>query len=159
MPGTALFFAPAVWLFGADGAVIPIRMMQAILLIAQAVLAGSIARRLFGKGAVEIIAVTIVALYPFLLFYQGLLLSETLFTTLLVAAFAALYWWRDRGLRISTCALIVTCLCFVAATYAKGHDDIFAAARDCGNGLGERRAIEKGAGHSARRRLHFMPLS
>lgn len=124
MPGTALFFAPAVWLFGADGAVIPIRMMQSILLIAQAVLAGSIARRLFGKGAAEIIAVTIVAIYPFFLFYQGLLLSETLFTTLLVASFAALYWWRDRGLRLDI-ALVVTVLCFAAAVYTKATLTVF----------------------------------
>ncbi len=33
MPGTALFFAPAVWLFGAHGAVIPIRLTQAVLLM------------------------------------------------------------------------------------------------------------------------------
>ena len=118
MPGTALFFTPAVWLFGADDAVIPIRVMQSILLIAQAILAGSIARRLFGKGTAEIITITIVALYPFFLFYQGLLLSETLFTTLLVAAFAALYWWRDRGLGFDV-AFVVTCLCFAAATYAR----------------------------------------
>ena len=118
MPGTALFFTPAVWLFGPEGAVIPIRMIQSILLIAQAALAASIARRLFGRGVVEFIAAIIVALYPFFLFYQALLLSETLFNTLLIAAIAALYWWRDRGMRIDV-ALVVTCLCFVAATYTK----------------------------------------
>ncbi len=119
MPGTALFFAPAVWLFGTNGAVIPIRMAQSILLIAQAALAATIARRIFGRGTVEIIATILVALYPFFLFYQGLLLSEPLFDTLLVAAVAALYWWRDRGLHFDR-ALILTCLCFAAATYTKG---------------------------------------
>jgi hypothetical protein len=118
MPGTALFFTPAVWLFGPNAAVIPIRMTQSILLIAQCALAAMIARRIFGKGAVEVLACTLVALYPFLLFYQGLLLVETLFNTLLIAAIAALYWWRDRGLRVDL-ALVVTCLCFAAATYTK----------------------------------------
>lgn len=118
MPGTALFFAPAVWLFGAKGALIAIRFVQAILLTAQCALIASLARRIFGKGAVEIIAATLVALYPFFLFYQGLLMSETLFDTLLIAAFAALYWWRDRGARMDA-ALIVTCLCFAAAAYVK----------------------------------------
>ncbi len=93
-------------------------MIQSILLIAQTAPAASIARRLFGSGVVEFIAAIIVALYPFFLFYQALLLSETLFNTLLIAAIAALYWWRDRGMRIDV-ALVVTCLCFVAATYTK----------------------------------------
>jgi 4-amino-4-deoxy-L-arabinose transferase-like glycosyltransferase len=118
MPGTALFFAPAVWLFGPDAAVVPIRIAQSILLIAQSALAATIARRIFGRGAVDVIAAILVALYPFFLFYQGLLLSETLFNTLLLAAIAALYWWRDRGLHIDA-ALVVTCLCFAAATYTK----------------------------------------
>jgi 4-amino-4-deoxy-L-arabinose transferase-like glycosyltransferase len=118
MPGTALFFAPAVWLFGTNGAVIPIRIAQSILLIAQSALVATIARRIFGRNSAEVFASIFVALYPFFLFYQGLLLSETLFNTLLIAAFAALYWWRDRGLHIDV-ALVITCLCFAAATYTK----------------------------------------
>src|SRR6185503_3371033 len=85
MPGTALYFAPAVWLFGSNTAVLPIRIAQSILLAAQCILIAITAERLVGKGA-AIIAACIVALYPFFLFYQGLLLSETLFNTLLLAA-------------------------------------------------------------------------
>lgn len=118
MPGTALSFAPAMRLFGAQGAILPIRFLQSLLLVAQSALIAATARRIFGNGTVALVAAAMVALYPFFLFYQGLLLSETLFTTWLVAGIAALYRWRERGCRIDA-ALVVTCLCFAAATWTK----------------------------------------
>ena len=86
MPGTAFFFAPAVWLFGPHDAIISIRLAQAALLVIQCGLIGLIARRLFRDAAAAFLASLIAALYPFLLFYQGLLLSETLFNTFFLAA-------------------------------------------------------------------------
>jgi hypothetical protein len=118
MPGTALFFAPAVWAFGAHGAVIAIRIAQAVLLVIQCGLIAAIARRIFGKPATAFVASCIAAVYPFLLFYQGLLLSETLFNTLLLTGVAALFWWRDRGLRVDT-AFVATCVSLAAATLTK----------------------------------------
>jgi 4-amino-4-deoxy-L-arabinose transferase-like glycosyltransferase len=118
MPGTALFYAPAVWLFGPREALMAIRVAQSFLVAIQCGLVASMARRLFGNGIAALCATWMVALYPFFLFYQGLLLSETLFDTLLLAAVAALYWWRERGLRIEA-ALVVTCLLFAAATLTK----------------------------------------
>ena len=118
MPGTAIFFAPAVKLFGADAAVLPIRLAQSILLVVQSALIGLTAQRLFGKTIPALVAASLMAFYPFLLFYQGLLLSETLFNTLLLAAIAALYWWRDRGFHFDK-AFALTCLCFAAATWTK----------------------------------------
>jgi len=118
MPGTALFFTPAVWLFGADVAVVPIRFAQSILLVIQSTLIAFTARRIFGKTTIAYVAASLIGLYPFFLFYQGLLLSETLFDTLLLAGIATLYWWRDRGLRIDL-SLVITCLCFAAATLTK----------------------------------------
>lgn len=118
MPGTAIFFAPAIKLFGADAAVLPIRMAQSILLIVQSALIWVTAQRIFGKAIVAFVAASLAALYPFFLFYQGLLLTETLFNTLLLAGIAALYWWRGRGFRFDV-ALAVTCLCFAAATLTK----------------------------------------
>ena len=118
MPGTAVFFALSVWLFGADAAVLPIRFAQSILLVVQCSLLALIAQRIFRKDIVTFVAASLVALYPFFLFYQGLLLSETLFNTLLIAAIASLYWWRDRGLRIDL-ALVITSLCFAAAIMTK----------------------------------------
>lgn len=118
MPGTALFYAPAVWLFGPHSAIIPIRLVQATLLVIQCGLVGLIARRLFRDHTVSFLASLIAALYPFLLFYQGLLLSETLFNTLFLAGIAALFWWRDRGMRIDR-ALVVASFLLAVATLTK----------------------------------------
>lgn len=118
MPGTALFFAPAVWLFGPEHAVLPIRLMQAVLLAIQCGLIGAIVRKLVYDKKAAFIASFVAALYPFFLFYQGLLLSETLFNTLLLAALTALYGWRQRGARLDS-FFVLTCLCFGAATLTK----------------------------------------
>jgi hypothetical protein len=118
MPGTALFFAPAVWLFGPHEAIIPIRLTQAALLLVQCGLIGLIARRLFRNPTASLLASLVAALYPFLLFYQGLLLSETLFNTLFLAGIAALFWWRDRGSQIDG-ALVAASFLFAAATLTK----------------------------------------
>jgi len=118
MPGPAIFFAVFVRLFGETGALIPIRLAQAILLVAQCGLVAFIARSLFRDRLAGFVAACLCALYPFLLFYQGLLLSETLFDTLLLAGVAALLWWRERGARIDL-ALVVASACFAAATMTK----------------------------------------
>jgi hypothetical protein len=118
MPGAALFFAPVVRLFGPHAAVIPIRLLQAILVTVQCGLIATIARRVFRDRGAALVASWLAALYPFLIFYQGLLLSETLFNTLLLAGITALYWWRERGLKIDS-ALVVASLCFALATLTK----------------------------------------
>jgi 4-amino-4-deoxy-L-arabinose transferase-like glycosyltransferase len=118
MPGPALFFAAAVRLFGLPQAIIAIRLAQALLLVGQCALIAYCARRLFDKPLAGFIAACIAAIYPFFLFYQGLLLSETLFDTLLMAGMAALFWWRAHGTRIDG-RLVTACLCFAAATMTK----------------------------------------
>jgi hypothetical protein len=118
MPGTAVFFAAFVELFGPHNAIVPIRIAQAILVVAQCGLVGSIAGRVFRDRGVALVASYIAALYPFVLFYQGLLLSETLFNTFLLAGMATLFWWRDRGYRIDI-ALVISTLCFALATLTK----------------------------------------
>jgi hypothetical protein len=119
MPGTATFFAPFVLLFpDTNAAIIPIRLVQAVLLIFQAVLIGTIARRLFDDRFTGVVAFAITAFYPFLVFYQGLLLSETLFNTYLIAAIASIYWWCDRGMRIDV-TFFLSCVLFALATYTK----------------------------------------
>ncbi len=47
-----------------------------------------------------------------------MLLSETLFNTLLLAGVAALFWWRDRGMRIDR-ALVIASFLFATATLTK----------------------------------------
>jgi 4-amino-4-deoxy-L-arabinose transferase-like glycosyltransferase len=97
---------------------VPIRLAQALLLLLQAVLIGTIALRIFADKLTGLVAFSMVAVYPFLLFYQGLLISETLFNTFLIMGVAGLYWWRDRGHRIDGVFLLV-CVCFGLAIYTK----------------------------------------
>lgn len=118
MPGAALFFAPWVWLLGLPKAIIAIRFAQTVLLLVQCGLVAFITRRIARQESAAFIAACITALYPFFIFYQGLLLSETLFNTLLLAGIAALYAWQERGARIDA-ALAIACVCFAAATMTK----------------------------------------
>lgn len=118
MPGTALFFAGPASIFGTSHAIIAARILQSFLLVAQVLLIAFIARRIFRDQLTGLIAATITAFYPFFLYYQGLLLSETLFNTFVVAGFAALYWWREGGAKIDV-RLVIACACFAAATWTK----------------------------------------
>src|SRR6185369_2536558 len=119
MPGTAIFLAGFISLFGdAQGAILPARLAQAVLLVCQAGMVAVIAQWLFKRRSAAIAAYIMVAFYPFFLFYQGLLLSETLFNMLLIAAFASLYWWRERGLRFDG-VFVLTCLLFGLAAFIK----------------------------------------
>jgi len=142
MPGTALFYAAIIRAFGAAHLVPVARAAQSVLLIVQALLVGWTTWRVFHDKWAAAIAALITAFYPFFLFYQGLLLSETLFNTLLVASFACLYWWRDCGARLDS-SFLATCLCFAAATMTKATLTVFpvmllaATAYSC---LGWRRA-------------------
>jgi Dolichyl-phosphate-mannose-protein mannosyltransferase len=119
MPGAELFFSGFIALTSdPHAAIVPIRFAQAVLLLLQAVLIGDIARRIFSDRLAGFVAFFIVATYPFLLFYQALLSSETLFNTFLIMGIASLYWWRDRGLRIDG-VFFLSCLCLGLATYTK----------------------------------------
>jgi hypothetical protein len=118
MPGTALFFAPWVWLLGPSKAIIAIRFAQTGLLLVQCGLVAFITWRLARQESAAFIATCITALYPFFIFYQGLLLSETLFNTLLLAGIAALYVWQERGARIDA-MFMLACAYFAAATMTK----------------------------------------
>jgi len=124
MPGTALFYAAIIRAFGEAHLVPVARAAQSALLVIQALLVGWTAWRVFRNEWAAAIAALITAFYPFFLLYQGLLLSETLFNTLLVASFACLYWWRDRGARLDG-AFFTTCLCFAAATMTKATLTVF----------------------------------
>jgi 4-amino-4-deoxy-L-arabinose transferase-like glycosyltransferase len=118
MPGTAAFYAAVIYLFGPQNPISPIRFAQSILLAIQCGLIALTALRLFGSRTTAFIAASIAALYPFLVFYQGLLLSETLFDTFLLAGMLALLWWRDRGARIDM-ALVIATVLFALATLTK----------------------------------------
>ena len=143
MPGTALFLAPFVKLFGPEP-VYAVRLVQAVLLVVQSALIGAIAWRLFDNRRAAALAATMAAFYPFFLFYQGLLLSEAPFDVLLVAGFAGLSWWQSRGCRLDW-TFAVTCALFAAAVYVKATllflPPVLMAAAALGARLGMRRVI------------------
>lgn len=145
MPGTALFFAPAVAALGPDRAVLAIRFVQSLLLALQCILVAAIARRVFADRRVALIAAGITAVYPFFVFYQGLLHSETLFITLLLTSVLALYRWRDRGMRVDS-SLVLVCFSFTAAAMVKATLTLFApllvGATAWAAGAGRRKSIQ-----------------
>jgi hypothetical protein len=118
MPGPAAVFALFIHFAGAAHAIYAIRGVQSLLLLLQCGMIGVIARRVWRDDAAAFTATCIAAVYPFFLFYQGLLLSETLFDTALLAALAVLFVWRDRGARIDA-LLVAACALFATATYMK----------------------------------------
>lgn len=118
MPGTAAFFAAAFAVAGPEHGIAAIRALQSLLLVSQALLITSITRDAFGDRRAAIIAAAITAIYPFFIYYQGLLLSEALFTATLVAAVAALYRWRAAGLNIDAW-LVLTSVLFGLASWVK----------------------------------------
>lgn len=93
MPGTALFYMSFVFVFG-KLAPFFIRLTQAALCVYQVKLIHDLALTIYGKDAAKV-AAWISAVYPFFLFYQGLLLSECMFTVLLV--WAVLLFYRNKS--------------------------------------------------------------
>ena len=117
MPGTAMLFAAVDWLNLAPP-LTAIRMMNATLVSLQSVLLGLLAARIFRDRLAGLLAAFIGGFYPYLLFTQGLALSETPFIFLLVAGVLVIYYWRDQGAQVNwTMAAAVAIL--TAATLIK----------------------------------------
>ena len=116
MPGAALFFAPLHFFPG--NPLNAIRFAQAALVGVQALMLGALATLVFNDRFAGIAAALIGGFYPYLVFTQGLALSETLFIFLLVAGFLSLYAWRARGARLGG-LLALTVTIFVLATLTK----------------------------------------
>lgn len=89
MPGTAILYAPLIFIAG-SAAPFFIRLIQAIVCAYQVWLIRDLATAIYNVRAGRI-AAWIAALYPFFLFYQGLMLSEALFTCGLIAAYRLMY--------------------------------------------------------------------
>jgi len=117
MPGTAAFFAAIMWLFPAHP-VAAIRIVQGFLVGLQSFFVGGLAYTLFRAAGVAILAAVMAGFYPYFVFTQGLALSETLFTAVLMAGFLSLYRWRTAGARIDS-GLFITVALFVAGVMVK----------------------------------------
>jgi hypothetical protein len=117
MPGTALLFAPLLYLFPTSP-LTAIRLTQGVLLALQSISIGVLATMIFKDRRAGFIAALIAGFYPYLIFTQGLALSETLFNALLVGGFLCLYAWRMRGARLDG-LMGLTVLVLVLATLTK----------------------------------------
>lgn len=120
MPLTAIVYGYIYDIFhNIESTIIAIRVMQSLLLILQASLIYKIALILFRKKEVAFIAFIIMLFYPFFVYYQALLLSETLFITLFIISFYFLYRWYEEGFRLSI-YFILTNIFFTLTIYSKG---------------------------------------
>jgi hypothetical protein len=99
MPGTAVFFA-AILSLGHAPPLIAIRIVNAILVSTQSVLIGFLAAQIFRDRLAGLLAALMAGFYPYILFTQGMALSETPFIFMLVAGLLALHVWRNSGAQI-----------------------------------------------------------
>ena len=82
------------------GLIYSVRVFQSLLLIIQALLISKILLIIFNNKKAANIALFAMLFYPFFVFYQGLLLSENIFITLLIVSFYYLYLWRNYGFKL-----------------------------------------------------------
>jgi len=137
MPGTAIFFAAVTSLLPMS-ALTAIRIANAALVSLQSILLGLLAARVFQDRLAGLFAAAIGGFYPYILFTQGMALSETPFIFLLIASFLALYVWRDRGAFVDwTMALAVAVL--TAATFTKATLTILPPILVAAAAIGKRR--------------------
>lgn len=119
MPITGIIYS-AFW--GAtksqEDLIILARTFQACLLLLQAFMMYGLYSTLFKSTRGAFLTFICIAFYPYFMFYQGLLISETIFNTFLVAGFYFFYKWYSLDYRMNRHYLIAH-LCFVLAVYTK----------------------------------------
>lgn len=120
MPLTAIVYSFFYSLFETEKAlIISVRVFQPLLLILQAFLLYKLAIKIFKDEISAIITLVIVLFYPFFVFYQGLLLSETIFNTSIIMAFYFIYKWYENDFKIDHIFLFAN-LFLVLSLYVKG---------------------------------------
>lgn len=98
MPFTGVLYGMIYFFAGSEAILIyVVRLLQSILLILQAYMIARIAMMIFKDQRVATIAFIWMLFYPYFIYYQALLLSETLFNTFLIGAFYFLYRWKNEG--------------------------------------------------------------
>lgn len=120
MPLTAIIYGYIYEIFNnTKDTIIAIRVMQSLMLILQASLIYKIALILFGKKEVAFISFVIMLFYPFFVYYQALLLSETIFITLFIISFYFLYQWYEKDFKLNL-YFILTNIFLTLTIYSKG---------------------------------------
>jgi 4-amino-4-deoxy-L-arabinose transferase-like glycosyltransferase len=116
MPLTAIIYS-FFMKFG-DLGVYLIRIFQAVLLVIDGILVYKISYLLFKNKNISLISMIITLFYPFFIYYQGLLLSESLFINFLLFAFYFLYRWKNENFQVDK-NLFFTILFFGLSLYVK----------------------------------------
>jgi 4-amino-4-deoxy-L-arabinose transferase-like glycosyltransferase len=118
MPLLGVFYGFIYKVVGTPTGLIAVaRCVQAVLLVGMAWLAADLARRLFSDSKAAALAFVGVLVYPMFVVFQALLLSETLFTFLLVLGAWCLYRWAQTPDRMRWLAAYAAAM--AAATYTK----------------------------------------
>lgn len=97
MPLTGSFYGLIYFVTGSEIFLIyVVRFLQALMLILQAFMMAKISFILFKNSKASNWTFFIILFYPFFVYYQALLLSETIFMTFLIGAFLAFYKWYEN---------------------------------------------------------------
>jgi len=102
MPFTGIFYGFLYKIFNSEELlIIAVRIIQSLLLILNAFLVYKIALIVFKDKIVSFVSFFIVLFYPFFIYYQGLLLSETIFISILLFGFYYIYKWYESSFEIN----------------------------------------------------------
>jgi len=120
MPFTAILYSFFYSLTNSrEGLIVVARIFQSLCLIAQGLLLFAISLKLFKDRSAALLTCVSVVFYPFFVFYQGLLLSETIFNTTLAISFYFLYCWYENQFKIDRYFFWANFF-FVLSIYIKG---------------------------------------
>jgi len=102
MPLTGIFYGFLYKIFNSEELlIISVRIIQSLLLIINAFLVYKIALIIFKDKTVSFVSFFVVLFYPFFIYYQGLLLSETIFISILLFGFYYTYKWYESYFEIN----------------------------------------------------------
>lgn len=119
MPGTVFVYSIFYRFTGSqEGLIYVVRAFQSLALLVTGFLAANIAYAIFENKCCYFFTLSIILFYPFFVFFQGLLLSETLFISALVASLWLFYRWASGGFRLGY-VFVLTILGFAVTTYIR----------------------------------------
>lgn len=119
MPLTSIIFGYFYKLFGSETyLVITIRLLQSCMLILQAYLLYKISLNIFKNKLTALLTFIIVLLYPYFIYYQALLLSETIFNTFLIISFYYIYMWYKNDFKFDK-SFILANIFLILSIYVK----------------------------------------
>ncbi len=120
MPLTALIYAFFYSIFETkESLIVLVRLFQSILLILSAFLISKISIKIFKNELSAFLAFLVTLFYPYLVFYQGMLLSEMIFIFLLIGSFYFLYSWFKDDFKFNK-NFFLTMLFLTLSIYTKG---------------------------------------